>query len=418
MARFIHLRARVTLLYTLMGLLLSVLFACAMVFIAEEYEHVLVEDILNSQAQDYAAIIERAPDTELPRTNRLRAYLRKPDGTGEVPAALAMLPPGIHEPEVESEEGIHMAVFDTASGRLYITIILADIEELERYLNLMLVAVVVLGTLISAWLGWLLSGGVILPIRRLSDAVQDLPNRPVRTSLAHGMPQDELGKLGVAIDDYQSRLVSADEAEQAFFADASHELRTPISVVRGATELLLEDTQDVPGMRARLLRLDRGVRELSELLDAVLRLARRRTEEFEDVVLLDWLSQCLAGAESIKNGTVQHSVQGDGGSVSLPVSSAELIVRSVVRRLAPPGVSGRLDVVVSRAAIELRFVEADKQAAPLGGLQSSPSDRRLGLTLIGRLADQLGWEIDDSQAESGQAVIRLSRSDRSTEGMM
>lgn len=411
MTRILPIRARVTLLYTLMGFILSVLFAWAVVFIAEDYEHVLVDEILNSQAQDYAARLERAPDTELPRTSRLSAYLRRPDGTGEVPAALALLPIGIHESELESEEGIHMAVFDTAPGRLYFTINLKGIEELEQHLTNILFAVVVLGTMISAWLGFLLSGGVILPIRRLANAVERLPTRPVQTSLARDMPRDELGRLGAAIDGYQTRLVSAEEAERAFFADASHELRTPISVVRGATELLLEDSEEAPAMRPRLLRLDRGVRELSELLDALLRLARRRSGETEEVILKAWLRKCLAGTAAIKDGTVRLVVHGDGGTCLLPASDAELIVRSVVRRLLPPELPGLLEIAVSEQEIEFRFVREERAHVAVRGLQPRQSDRRLGLTLIGRLADQLGWDIDDSLAEAWYVVIRLPRSD-------
>ena len=410
MARIFPLRTRVTLLYTLMGFILSVLFAGAVVFIAEDYEHVLVEEILNSQGQDYAARLVRAPDTDLPRTNRLSAYLRRPDGTGEVPAALALLPPGIHESDLVSEDGIHMAVFDTTSGRLYFTINLKDIEELEKHLSNILMAVIVLGTLISAWLGWLLSGVVMLPIQRLADAVERLPTRPMQTSLGRDMPRDELGRLGIAIDEYQARLVSAEQAERAFFADASHELRTPISVVRGATELLLEDGEDVPGMRPRLLRLDRGMRELSELLDALLRVARRGTGETEQIILREWLGECLAGADSIKDGTVRLSIHGDDGTCQWPASDAALVVRSVARRLLPPGLAGLLEVAVSSEAIEFRFVADGRPQVPVQARQPRPSDRRLGLTLVGRLAEQLDWHIDDRQAESGHTVIRFTPS--------
>lgn len=412
MTRALPLRTRVTLLYTLMGFVLSILFAWAVAFIADDYEDLLVEGILTSQVQDYATRLQQAPVTDLPQTNLLRAYLRRPDGTGDVPAALATLPPGIQESELESEDGIHTAVFDTPSGRLYLTMNLQDIEELEELLRLSLVSVVVLGTLISAWLGWLLSNGVILPIRRLANAVENLPNRAVQTSLGRDMPRDELGRLGIAIDEYQARLVSAEQAERAFFADASHELRTPISVVRGATELLLEDGEDVPGMRPRLLRLDRGMRELSELLDALLRMARRGTGEIEQIVLREWLGECLAGADSIKDGTVRFSIHGDDGTCQWPASDAALVVRSVARRLLPPGLAGLLEVAVSGEAIEFRFVEADRSDAPVRGVQPRPSDRRLGLTLVGRLADQIGWEIDDSRAESGYVVIRFAREDR------
>lgn len=409
MTRTLPLRTRVTLLYTLMGFVLSVLFAGAVVIIAENYEHVLVREIMVSQVQDYAARLERDPATVLPRSTRLSAYLRRPDGTGEVPSVLALLPLGIHEAKSANEEGIHRAVFDTGSGRLYVTINLKDIEQLERYLSAILVTVVLLGILVSAGLGWLLSTAVIRPIRRLADVVQGLPSRPLQTELGRDMPRDELGRLGTAIDEYQSRLLAAEESQRTFFADASHELRTPISVVQGAAELLLEDSQADPGMRSRVARLDRGIRELSELLDALLRVARARPAASVPVALHEWLSTCLSGADSIKDGTVQLTVNGPGEPCELPAGDAELVILGVARRLLPPGRAGLLDVSASRKSIEFRYVQHDGSSATRSGLQPRPSDRRLGLTLIGKLAEQLGWVIDESEAESGQVVIRFSQ---------
>ncbi|HEU4773052.1 MAG TPA: histidine kinase dimerization/phospho-acceptor domain-containing protein [Lysobacter sp.] len=426
------LRARVTLLYTLMGLVLSVLFASATVFISEEYERVLLETILSSQVEDYATRLTRQPDLDLPQTSRLSAYLRRPDGSGEVPAELASQPPGIRELP-EDQDGVHLAVADTAAGRLFFTIDLHDVEELERYLAFILLAVVVLGTLASAWLGWLMSGGVVRPVRRLADAVGSLPTQPVATHLGRGLPADELGRLGTAIDEYQARLVSAEETERAFFADASHELRTPISVVRGATELLLEDSDELPALRPRLLRLDRGIRELSELIDALLRLARRRTSAPERVALHGWLTACLANADPVRNGQVRLVVDGGerddrnefqpaeagrdddpgpDGDCLLPVAEAELVLRGIVRRMLPPGVPGQLRVTGARQpgschTVELHFTSPDTLQTSAAKIQPRPSDRRLGLTLVGRLAEQLGWRIDDTQAESGRVVIQL-----------
>ncbi|HVR80822.1 MAG TPA: histidine kinase dimerization/phospho-acceptor domain-containing protein, partial [Luteimonas sp.] len=258
------LRMRVTLLYTLLGLVMSLLFAGTVTFITEDYEGVLVEEILRSQADDYAQRLQHQPDTALPRSRRLSGYLRRKDGSGDVPDALAAFPPGLHESARKGQEDLHVGVFDTASGRLYFSIDLQNIERLELHMDLILVAIIVLGTLVSAWLGWLLSGSVVRPVRRLADAVDGLSTQPERTTLAAQLPDDELGRLGKAIDDYQARLVAAEDAERAFFADASHELRTPIAVVRGATELLLEDAADIPQLQPRLQRLDRGMRQLSE----------------------------------------------------------------------------------------------------------------------------------------------------------
>lgn len=401
------LRTRVTLLYTLMGFILSVVFALAMVFISEEYERVLVEAILTSQAQDYAVQLQRQPDTELPRSNRVNGYRLLPDNRGQVPAEFLAEAPGIRTVHDRNGDEVFLGVFDTLAGRLFFAMDLHDIEALERYLAFVLTAVVLVGTALSAWLGWLLSGRVVAPVHKLANAVANLPIRPERTALASDLPADELGRLGSAIDDYQARLVTAEEAEQSFFADASHELRTPISVVRGATELLLEDSGALPALQPRLQRLDRGIRELSELIDALLRVARHRVDNAEPVELRNWLGSCLAGVGAIADGTVIVVLEGDDVDTTLPIGDATLIVHGILRRLLPPGVPGVLTVATATQQITLAFNAQDIPQPPSRRPPARSSDRRLGLTLVGRLAERIGWEIDDTQAADGHVRILL-----------
>ena len=391
------LRVRVTLLYVVMGLVMSLLFALTVTFITEDYESVLVEEILRSQANDYGLRLRDEPDAILPRSSRLSGYVRHKDGSGEVPDALAALPPGVYESEHADETGVHMAVFDTQVGRLYFTIDLKNIEPLEMRMEEILLAVILLGTLVSAWLGWMLSGSVVRPVRSLADAVDALSTKPVHTDLAATLPQDALGRLGSAIDDYQARLVADQEAERAFFADASHELRTPISVVRGATELLIEDGAGMPALQRRLHRLDRGVRQLSGLLDALLGLARNRVGTTEVVSLRDWVSACAVTADAVRDGTVGLEVEGDNRPCRLPPHEAALVLNGLVRQIAPPGRTGTLRIAIDGNAITLQVITSD-QADPdrdAGDKTPDSSDSGFGTTLIGRLATQIGWQVDE-----------------------
>lgn len=403
------LRTRVTLLYTAMGAVLSVVFALGVVFIAEEYERVLVDSILTGQAHDYAERLQREPGIDLPRSDRVSGYQLLPGNRGEVPDVFLAQAPGIREVRDRDGDEVFLGVFDTAAGRLFFVMDLHDIEALERYLAFVLAVVVLAGTAFSAWLGWLLSGRVVRPVQKLAESVAALPTQPERTALAAQLPPDELGQLATAIDDYQARLAAAAEAEQAFLGDASHELRTPISVVRGATELLLEDSADMPALQPRLHRLDRGIRELSELIDALMRLARHREDLAESVELRGWLSSCLKGVPSIADGSVSVALEGPEIDMELPASDATLIVHGVLRRLLPPGVQGALRVSICDSRISFVFDGDDSRRPTTSRPRPASSDRRLGLTLVGRLAHRIGWEIDDANAASGVVDIRLAQ---------
>ncbi len=391
----VPLRLRVTLLYVLLGLVMSLLFAWTVRFITEDYENVVVAEILRSQANDYSARLGVEPDAILPRSRRLSGYVRHHDGSGEVPDVLAALAPGVHEFEAQGQQA---AVFDTDVGRLYFVIDLQDIEQLEQHMAWILVGVVLLGTLFSAWLGWILSSSVVRPVQRLADAVDQLSTRPARTHLAATLPRDSLGRLGQSIDDYQARLVDSEQAERAFFADASHELRTPIAVVRGATELLIEDGQDLPNLQPRLKRLDRGVRQLSELLDALLGLARHKVGSIEAVDQIDWLTACLHPTDAMRDGVVQLEVRGDNVRRALPLHEGALVLSGMARQLVPTGSVGTLQATILGDVLTLQLLDESGQAVVDDAAPAASSDRGFAMTLIGRLASHIGWMVDEDLA--------------------
>ena len=117
----------------------------------QDYEYVVATDLLRGQAEDYGLRLANGLPAQLPRTQRLSGYTR-----ADVPPRYAAFPMGVHEDA--AEERVHVGVFDTSAGRLYFSIDLGDIEALERLLGWALAAVVVLGTFLSGFLGWLFTG--------------------------------------------------------------------------------------------------------------------------------------------------------------------------------------------------------------------------------------------------------------------
>jgi signal transduction histidine kinase len=397
------LRRRATIASTVLGAVLCLGFAGATLWLVEDYEHVMVEELLHGQAEDYSRRLAADPATTLPRTRQLSGYLRRPGEAGDVPAPYAALPPGLHESANEDEDGIHVGVYDVPAGRMVFVIDITDIERLEGHLEQFVLAVLVLGPLLAGWLGWLLSGRALAPLRELASAVDALPARPAPTALAASVPADELGRLAAAIDSYQQRLVDADAHERAFFADASHELRTPLAVVQGAAEVL----QDHPGadarMRARLLRLDRGLQQLTDLLEVLLGLARRNEYTATRLPLRPLLGECVAALALPPDGPRVNVGVDDGTHVQAPPRAAALLLRSLLRRLLGAATGGEVAIGHGGDTITLQYRPAT--VAPVAGSAPSRGDEGLGLTLIGRLATQLGWRIVETAAEDGSRRI-------------
>jgi signal transduction histidine kinase len=391
-SRPVPLRRRVALAFVTLGFVLSLVFAMAVVAVTEDYEHVLAAEILHGQAEDYSLRLSNGLPAELPRTHRLSGYLGR-----DIPANYAAYPPGVTEDP--AEDGVHVGVFDTSAGHMAFVIDLRDIEELEQHLNLFLAAMVLLGTALAGWFGWLLAGRALAPVGRLAASVDALSTRPRPTALRDTTSGDELGRLAGAIDAYQARLVEADAHEQAFFADASHELRTPVAVVRGALEVLLDEPQP-PALETRLRRVERGIGELSDLLEAMLDVARHRPPQPEAVDAATFLGDAgrMALAQSPGIGLEVRAT----GTLQLAPREARLLLRGLLRRLLPHTALGTLSLELEGDLLAIAF-DADDAAmppatAPAAAAMPSTgpggrSDTGNVPVLLDRLAQRLGWAI-------------------------
>lgn len=122
-------------------------------------------------------------------------------------------------------------------------------------------------------LAYLVIGGALAPIRRISSTAAGISEGDLSRRIAHRGPRDEVGQLAETFDAMLARLQSGFEQRQAFYALASHELRTPITIVRGHLEVLRRTERPDP-------------EEVRETLEIALEELGRMTAEVNDMLLL------------------------------------------------------------------------------------------------------------------------------------
>lgn len=139
--------------------------------------------------------------------------------------------------------------------------------------------------LISAFaFAWRAAGRVIAPVRALTRTAR----RVSETEMSARIPvasNDELGELSETFNEMLDRLEHAFQSQRDFLDDVAHELRTPITIVRGQLELLGDDPHEreetVGLVTDELDRMNRYVNDL-------LLLARARRRDFLDMTLVDF----------------------------------------------------------------------------------------------------------------------------------
>jgi signal transduction histidine kinase len=129
--------------------------------------------------------------------------------------------------------------------------------------------------LIAIWLGWVMAGRVLRPLRTMTTATQRISEANLHERLALAGPGDELKDLSDTIDGLLARLEGAFDAQRRFVANASHELRTPLTVERVMLETALADPDASAGsLRATCEELLATSKEQEQIIQALLMLAR------------------------------------------------------------------------------------------------------------------------------------------------
>ncbi|HKE97956.1 MAG TPA: HAMP domain-containing sensor histidine kinase [Actinomycetes bacterium] len=130
---------------------------------------------------------------------------------------------------------------------------------------------------------WLVTGRALRPLRALAAAVGEIGRTgDLSRRLPPARTRDEVGALSANFNhmlqrlaDAQARLSGALEAQRRFVADASHELRSPLTTIRGNAGFLLERAQVAPADRDEALADIAGESErMARLVDGLLVLAR------------------------------------------------------------------------------------------------------------------------------------------------
>jgi signal transduction histidine kinase len=171
------------------------------------------------------------------------------------------------------------------------TIEVAAVSEIEGEVNLRLLqsvrdySVIALGGLFVASLGigWVLSGRALRPVGEIARTSREIQATDLSRRIHLQGPRDELRDLADTIDSMLDRLDHAFRAQRQLIDDASHELRSPLAIIRANLDASLTspDATDVERRRA-VGTIDRATSRMSRLVEDLLATARREADALAD----------------------------------------------------------------------------------------------------------------------------------------
>lgn len=151
---------------------------------------------------------------------------------------------------------------------------LAEVDLALTALRRVFAVSLVTACLIAGLGGYLFIGVVVRPIDRITRTARRIGAESLGQRLRVRGPDDELSRLASAFDEMLDRLEAAFAREQRFVADAAHELRTPLAVMKTNLEVALRQDRSARDYRTVLEELREETERLSRLAEGLLWLAR------------------------------------------------------------------------------------------------------------------------------------------------
>ena len=391
-------------------------FAYAVYRVVEHVELELLDRNVRNELQEFVEAYKHDPQLPLLNLGGVRRYAATPDRLNELPKVLRTLPPGIHDDIGVDGTKAHVGRQDVGDTRLYVTLDIMPIENLERNLLRLLWVSLAAGYLLAVGAALLLARLVTRPVTELAERVANLDPRDRQVRLTQRLGDREIGVIAQAFDRYLQRLDEFVGREQAFTEDASHELRTPLATVLSSTQLLLKDTTVSAVARERVRRIHRAAEQMQSLIDALLFLARETPQVATETCAVDEVVR--EAAEAYRETLGQKSValevsMAEPLTVLAPAGMTACVVNNLLANAVNFTDRGRIDVRIEHGTLIVqdsgvgipptdlsRIFERRYRGAHSRGLG-------LGLYLIKRICERLAWDIRVSSAPGAGARFEL-----------
>jgi two-component system, OmpR family, sensor kinase len=221
--------------------------------------------------------------------------------------------------------------FQLMFGYGFLLILLITLVAIFSYqtppLHFLILAALIL-TLLGLFLMFGFTTFLLRPLWQVTDAAQAIASGDFKQRKRLPLrlpPQDEIDRLAGSLDEMVTRLERADELQNAaeqrfqrFFGDASHQLRTPLTSLRGFTEILLRGAKDDPETAQHILtRMKSEAERMTYLINNFLTLARLDDRTPLKTHYVDLIALSTERIEQIKTLT------SDGPMISLQVKTNE-----------------------------------------------------------------------------------------------
>ena len=305
---------------------------------------------------------------------------------------------------------------------------LTEVDNLLGRLRLILALLDVGGIALAALLGRLVAGAAVQPLKRLTQATEHVALTQDLSQRIEPSGEDEIGRLASsfnamldALEHSVSALDASVHAQRHLVADASHELRTPVTSLRTNIEILQQQGQDIGAQDQQRLLADvvEQTEELTQLINDLIDLARGEEPRADaEEIRLDILtSEVLERARRHAPTTPLHA-ELEASLVTAVPSRLERAVSNLIDnavKYSPPGEPVEIALLAGTLSVRDHGPGISAEDLPhifdrfyRGAEARGRPGSGLGLAIVQQVAIQLGGSISAESAVGGGTLMRLS----------
>src|SRR5204863_5900348 len=258
----------------------------------------------------------------------------------------------------------------SALGKTYMLVILQSLhpqQEMLEEVTETFAWVIPIAIVLASAGGYFLARKSLAPVVAMSSQAGRIGAANLHERLAIQNEKDELGHLARSFNGLLNRLSESFDRQRRFMADASHELRTPVAILRGESEVALsQQARSAEEYRESLGVLHHEAERLTRIVEDLFTLTRADTGQYplqpRDLYLDELIAECVHSARTLAQAK-KISLTFDGAPES-PIHADESLLRRMLLNLLDNAIKytpsfGRITVACRRSGQEYAVSIAD-----------------------------------------------------------
>ena len=404
--------------FILQGLFISIAAILSVFFAKIVLEETLIKEAIRQEADYFWQQFESDRSFPLPDTQNLTGYFDIEKLPDDIRLKLP-LAPGFHE---STEQGIVVYKTTVQNKDLYLLYYRSQVDSLAMYYGLFPLTLILVFLYTTLWLSYRFSHRMVSPVSWLANQVNKVDFNANEISLIEldKIPfetDDEIKLLANSIIHLGERLDNFIERERNFTRDASHELRSPLTVIRIASDMLLSEQDLTQPAQNSVLKIKRAADDMEDLTEAFLLLARESDNALStgEVCINDIIDEEVDRAQAF-NRTKKIPIN-VSSTDRLLITAADKVVSVLLGNLIRNAIlytdHGHIDitithssVIINDSGIGMPESQVEKIFSPFyRGNNTTAVGHGVGLTIVKRLSDRFGWPLTiDSIPDKGTRI--------------